>query len=203
MFIIRCYRRHNIISGVKILEFASDWSEEEAQDTSGTWWKTGIGHDAYFIFRWVEALRRDEREEKNWKCRILVCDLTTMVHTVLNILISIIWKFRRPASNFAGQTFAVRGRVELGVIPYDVNITSKPRNQNHPSLNMFHSFLIVRYLVWKYIFTKSTKKIESFLKNELCKFYRYVFEFTHGYCETKRSNLRQKRLESKLLKYIY
>ena len=65
--IIRCYRRHNIISGVKILEFASDWSDKEAQDTCGTWWKRVIGHDAYFMFRWVEALCRDEREEKNWK----------------------------------------------------------------------------------------------------------------------------------------
>ena len=61
---VRCYRRHNIISGVKILQFASEWSDKEAQGASGTRWKTGIEKDTYFISRWVEALCRDEGEER-------------------------------------------------------------------------------------------------------------------------------------------
>ena len=80
-----------------------------------------------------------------------------MVHTVLNLLISIIQKFCRLVSHFANQTFArARGRAGLSVIPQDVVIASRPRNKNHSSFKMFHSFLIMRYLFL--LFTKSTKK---------------------------------------------
>ena len=73
--IVRCYRRHNIISSVKILEFAWDWSDEEAQGKGGTWRKTEMEDGAHFMSRCVEELRRDERKEKRLiNCRILVCD---------------------------------------------------------------------------------------------------------------------------------
>ena len=94
-----------------------------------------------------------------------MCDQATMVHTVLNILISIIWRFFRPVSNFACQTFAARGRVELGVILQDVNIASRHRNQNNSSLYMFHSFLIMRYLFLKIYSLNRLKK--RFLKTSL------------------------------------
>ena len=55
-------------------------------------------------------------------------------------------KFCRLVGNFADQTFAARGRVGLSVIPQDVVIASRPRNKNHSSLRMFHSFLIMRHL---------------------------------------------------------
>ena len=47
-----------------------------------------------------------------------------------------------------------------------MNTASKPRNQNHLSLNMFHSFLIMRYLLLK-IYSLNQQKNWKFSENEL------------------------------------
>ena len=45
----------------------------------------------------------------------------------------------------------------LSVIPQDVVIASRPRNKNHSSLKIFHSFLIMKYLF--FAFHSINKKI--------------------------------------------